>query len=110
MNKLMLPLVALLMAAGFGTAGDEEKDLKKLVGTWEEVSHVANGKAKPAAEVKGHTVVIDSAGKRLRRNGSPCLRDAATAPWATMIGVIRASLGTLRSAFILRIAVIACCQ
>jgi uncharacterized protein (TIGR03067 family) len=63
MNKLMLPLVAVLMAAGLGNAGDEEKDLKKLVGTWEEVSHVANGKAKPAAEVKGHTVVIDSAGK-----------------------------------------------
>ena len=37
--------------------------MKKLVGTWEEVSHVANGNAKPAAEVKGHTVVIDSAGK-----------------------------------------------
>jgi len=63
MNKLMLPLVAVLTAAGLGTAGDAEKDLKKLVGTWEEVSHVANGKAKPAAEVKGHTVVIDSAGK-----------------------------------------------
>jgi uncharacterized protein (TIGR03067 family) len=27
------------------------------------VGWAANGKAKPAAEVKGHTVVIDSAGK-----------------------------------------------
>ena len=46
-----------------GTGDDADKDLKKLVGTWEEVSHTADGKAKPADELKGHTVVIDAAGK-----------------------------------------------
>ena len=46
MKKLLLPVVVVLTAVGLGTAGDADKDLKKLVGTWEEVSHVANGKAK----------------------------------------------------------------
>ena len=33
------------------------------MGTWEEVSHVADGKAMTADEVKGTTVVIDAKGK-----------------------------------------------
>lgn len=44
-------------------ADDAEKDLKKLVGTWEEVSHTANGKAKGVDELKGQTVVIDASSK-----------------------------------------------
>jgi uncharacterized protein (TIGR03067 family) len=63
MRKSLLSLAVLLMAAGLGAGDDAEKDLKKLTGTWEEVSHTADGKAKPADEVKGRTVVIDSAGK-----------------------------------------------
>ena len=63
MIRLLLSLAAALMAGGVGIADDTEKDLKKLTGTWEEVSHTANGKAKPADEVNGHTVVIDASGK-----------------------------------------------
>jgi uncharacterized protein (TIGR03067 family) len=63
MKKLLVSLAIVLASAGLGTGDDAEKDLKKLTGTWEEVSHVADGKAKPADEVKGHTVVIDAAGK-----------------------------------------------
>ena len=63
MKKLVLSLAVLLAAAGLGAGDDAEKDLKKLTGTWEEVSHIADGKARTADEVKGHTVVIDAAGK-----------------------------------------------
>ena len=63
MTKFLLPLAVVLAAAGLGTGDDAEKDLKKLTGTWEEVSHVADGKAKTADELKGHTVVIDASGK-----------------------------------------------
>jgi uncharacterized protein (TIGR03067 family) len=40
-----------------------ETDLKNLTGTWEEVSHSADGKAEAADELKSHKVVIDAAGK-----------------------------------------------
>ena len=63
MNKLLLSMTVVLTAVGVGIADDAEKDLKKLVGTWEEVSHTANGQAKSADEVKGTTVVIDATGK-----------------------------------------------
>ena len=63
MNKLLLSLALVLTAAGLGTGDDADKDLKKLTGTWEEVSHTADGKARTADELKGHTVVIDAAGK-----------------------------------------------
>ena len=63
MKKLLLSLAVVLAAAGLGVGDDAEKDLKKLTGTWEEVSHVADGKAMTADEVKGLTVVIDAAGK-----------------------------------------------
>jgi uncharacterized protein (TIGR03067 family) len=63
MSKLLWSLSLLLAGASVGIADDAEKDLKKLVGTWEEVSHTADGKAKSADEVKGTTVVIDASGK-----------------------------------------------
>jgi uncharacterized protein (TIGR03067 family) len=63
MRKLLTALAVVLTAAGVGTGDDAAADLKKLVGTWEEVSHTADGKAKPADDVKGRTVVIDAAGK-----------------------------------------------
>jgi uncharacterized protein (TIGR03067 family) len=63
MTKHLLSLAVVLTAAGLGTGDDAADDLKKLTGTWEEVSHTADGKAKPADEVKGRTVVIDAAGK-----------------------------------------------
>ena len=63
MQKHLLSVAVVLTTAGLGIGDDAEKDLKKLVGTWEEVSHTADGKAKPADEVKGRTVVIDAAGK-----------------------------------------------
>jgi uncharacterized protein (TIGR03067 family) len=63
MSKLLWSLTLVLVSASLGIADDAEKDLKKLVGTWEEVSHVADGKSKPADEVKGTTVVIDAGGK-----------------------------------------------
>jgi hypothetical protein len=63
MTKLLLSLAVVLTAAALATGDDAEKDLKKLTGTWEEVSHVADGKAMTADEVKGTTVVIDASGK-----------------------------------------------
>ena len=51
MKKLLLSLAVVLTAASLGIGDDAEKDLKKLTGTWEEVSHVADGKAKTADEV-----------------------------------------------------------
>ncbi|HKB05736.1 MAG TPA: TIGR03067 domain-containing protein [Gemmataceae bacterium] len=63
MMKLVLSLTVVLAAAGLGIGDDAENDLKKLAGTWEEVSHTADGKAKTADEVKGRTVVIDASGK-----------------------------------------------
>jgi hypothetical protein len=53
MKRLLLSLAAALMAGGTAIGDDIEKDLKKLTGTWKEVSHTADGKAKPADEVKG---------------------------------------------------------
>jgi uncharacterized protein (TIGR03067 family) len=63
MKKLLLSLAVVLTAAGLGAGDDAEKDLKKLAGTWEEVSHVADGKAMTADELKGTTVVIEASGK-----------------------------------------------
>jgi len=63
MRKLVMSLAVVLTAAGLGTGDDAEKDLKKLTGTWEEVSHTADGKAMTADEVKGTTVVIEASGK-----------------------------------------------
>ena len=63
MMKFLLSLSVVLTAAGLGAGDDAADDLKKLTGTWEEVSHTADGKAKTADEVKGRTVVIDASGK-----------------------------------------------
>ena len=63
MTRFLLSLAVVLTAAGLGAGDDAADDLKKLTGTWEEVSHVADGKAKTADELKGHTVVIDASGK-----------------------------------------------
>jgi len=63
MKKLLLSVAVVLTAASLGTGDDAEKDLKKLTGTWEEVSHVADGRAMTAGEVKGATVVIEASGK-----------------------------------------------
>jgi len=63
MTKLLLSLTVVLTIAGLGAGDDAAADLKKLTGTWEEVSHTADGKAKPADEVKGRTVVIGADGK-----------------------------------------------
>src|SRR3954469_16974780 len=63
MKKLLLSLAVVLTAAGLGAGDDAEKDLKALTGTWEEVSHVADGKKMAADELKGLTVVIDASGK-----------------------------------------------
>src|SRR4051794_10193204 len=61
--KKFLSLAVVLTAASLGMGDDADKDLKKLAGTWEEVSHVADGKAMTADEVKGTTVVIEASGK-----------------------------------------------
>jgi uncharacterized protein (TIGR03067 family) len=63
MTKTLLSVMLVLAATGAAWADEAEKDLKKLVGTWQEVSHVQDGKALPADEIKGVTVVIDAAGK-----------------------------------------------
>jgi uncharacterized protein (TIGR03067 family) len=63
MTKFLLSLAVVLTAAGLGAGDDAADDLKKLTGTWEEVSHIADGKAMTADEVKGTTVVIDASGK-----------------------------------------------
>src|SRR5262245_19009149 len=63
MTKLLSSLAVVLTVAGLGAGDDATADLKKLTGTWEEVSHTADGKDKPADEVKGHTVVIGAHGK-----------------------------------------------
>ena len=63
MKKTLLSIAVVLTAAASGIGDDAADDLKKLTGTWEEMSHTADGKAKPADEVKGRTVVIDAAGK-----------------------------------------------
>jgi uncharacterized protein (TIGR03067 family) len=61
--KTLLSLAVVLTATGLGAGDDAEKDLKALTGTWEEVSHVADGKKMTADELKGTTVVIDASGK-----------------------------------------------
>ena len=66
MTKALLSLTLVFVVAGTLPADDAEKDLKKLVGTWQEVSHISHisdGKERPAADVKSATVVIDASGK-----------------------------------------------
>jgi uncharacterized protein (TIGR03067 family) len=63
MTKALLSLTLVFVVAGTLPADDAEKDLKKLVGTWQEVSNIDNGKERPAADVKSATVVIDASGK-----------------------------------------------
>jgi|ERR1051326_7125549 uncharacterized protein (TIGR03067 family) len=62
MTKTLFSLTLLFAFAGAVPADDAANDLKKLVGTWEEVSHSEDGKAKSADEIKGVTVVIDEKG------------------------------------------------
>jgi len=79
MKKVLLSVAAVLTVASPGFGGDAEKDLRKLTGTWEEVSHTADGKAKTADEVKGHTVVIDAAGKlEAFKDGASLLKGTVT--------------------------------
>ena len=63
MSKEILSLAVVLAVAGFTAADDAEKDLKKLTGTWQSVSHSADGKKMTDDEIKGMTIVIDAAGK-----------------------------------------------
>lgn len=63
MSKTLLSLAFALAAAGVGAADEAEKDLKKLVGTWETVSQTNDGKKMPFDEVKDSTVVITADGK-----------------------------------------------
>src|SRR5262245_44600100 len=63
MTKALLPLTVVFVLAGTARADEVEKDLKKLVGTWQEVSHIADGKERPAADIKATTVVIEASGK-----------------------------------------------
>lgn len=63
MTQKLLALALVLAAAATLRADDADKDLKKLVGTWQEISHISDGKEKPADEIKGATVVIDASGK-----------------------------------------------
>jgi uncharacterized protein (TIGR03067 family) len=62
MTRLLLSLPLLFAFAAIAAADDAANDLKKLVGAWEEVSHIENGKDKTAGEIKGATVVIDEKG------------------------------------------------
>src|SRR5712664_1325647 len=63
MTRTLLSVAFVLAAGGIAAADDAAKDLKKLVGTWQEVSQTADGKEVPADAIKGSTVVIDAAGK-----------------------------------------------
>jgi len=63
MSNVLLSLALVLSVAGIASADEAEKDLKKLVGTWQTVSNVADGKKVAVDEVKGMTIVIDAAGK-----------------------------------------------
>jgi uncharacterized protein (TIGR03067 family) len=62
MTKSLLSLALAFAFSGIAVADDAEKDLKKLVGTWREISHTADGKELPADEIKDSTVVIDEKG------------------------------------------------
>ena len=53
----------ILIAVSPVLADDTEKELKKLVGTWETISQKEDGKDKSVDDTKGSTVTIDSAGK-----------------------------------------------
>lgn len=63
MKNALLALASLFLLVGTAMSDEAADDLKKFVGTWEEVSNTSDGKDKPADEVKGHTVVIDATGK-----------------------------------------------
>jgi uncharacterized protein (TIGR03067 family) len=63
MTKALLSLTLVFVIAGTLRADDAEKDLMKLVGTWQEVSNISDGKERAEADVKSSTVVIDASGK-----------------------------------------------
>lgn len=63
MTKVLLAHAFLLIAATTAPAADAADDLKKFVGTWQEVSNIENGKARSAEDVKSARVVITAAGK-----------------------------------------------
>src|SRR5262245_51285811 len=75
MTKSLLSLAFIFVAAGTLAADEAEKDLKKLVGTWEEVSNIADGKKKSADEIKNSQVVITADGKwEASKDGTVILR------------------------------------
>jgi len=61
--KTLLSLALVFVATATVAADDTQKELKKLAGTWQTVSHTEQGVAKTADEIKGHTLVIDADGK-----------------------------------------------
>jgi len=65
MRKSVLA-VALVVLFGAARAADDDaakKDLKKLEGTWQITSQVANGKEAPEEKLKGMTATFDASGK-----------------------------------------------
>ncbi len=75
MMKPLLTLAVVLAAAGMLAADDAANDLKKFVGTWEEVSNTSDGKKRADDEVKGSRVVIDASGKwEYSKDGTVMLR------------------------------------
>lgn len=75
MSRALLSLVFVSAFAGVGRADEADKDLKKLVGTWREVSHTSDGKEMAAEDIKGSTVVIDATGKwEALKNGTVFLK------------------------------------
>lgn len=62
MTKAVLTLALVFTAIGVASADEAEKDLKKLVGTWQEASHIQDGKEIAADVIKRATVVIDAKG------------------------------------------------
>ena len=72
--KLLYTLAAVI-AVSPAIADDAEKELKKLVGTWETVSQTRDGTESGADEIKGLTVVIDATGKwEAFKDGSSILK------------------------------------
>jgi uncharacterized protein (TIGR03067 family) len=64
--KTALLTLAALTAAAVATAKDDDqtkKDLKPLVGTWEHVSQVQDGKETEKDQLKGVTVTVTAEGK-----------------------------------------------
>jgi uncharacterized protein (TIGR03067 family) len=63
MTKVLLALAFAFAVTGALAADEAANDLKKFVGTWQEDSNTVDGKARPAEDVKGSTVVIAADGK-----------------------------------------------